>query len=192
VLPPALQVPEAFPIRPPPSNTVVETDVPMVELAMPEDAPVIELAVPGDAPVVEVVEPKEACGIEPPKPEHPAVLLDIADVAGPVGETPDVVGLTPSDPSSVAPKPIPVCGTGAAGPMPSGEVMPSGDGAEGEPAAAEPGCANAELVPRKAVTITGMNKSRILGFPFSSCWNRNLGQAAIETRAVKLNRAFGF
>ena len=59
-------------------------------------------------------------------PVHVAVLLL---VGGLTGEVPEVVGLTPVDPSSVVPSGIPVGGTGAAGPMPSGEVIPSGDGA---------------------------------------------------------------
>jgi hypothetical protein len=40
------------------------------------------------------------------------------------GAAPDVVGLTPGVASSVAPRGIPVCPTGALG-MPSGDVMPS-------------------------------------------------------------------
>jgi hypothetical protein len=59
-------------------------------------------------------------------PVHVAVLLL---VGGLTGEAPDVVGLTPADPSSVVPSGRPVGGTGAPGPMPSGEVIPSGDGA---------------------------------------------------------------
>ena len=41
------------------------------------------------------------------------------------GDAPDVVGLTPGVASSVAPRGIPVCPTGAFG-IPSGDVMPSG------------------------------------------------------------------
>ncbi len=48
-------------------------------------------------------------------------------VDGIAGDVPDVIGLTPIDPSSVVPSGIPVRGTGAAGPPPSGEVIPSGD-----------------------------------------------------------------
>jgi hypothetical protein len=48
-------------------------------------------------------------------------------VAEVIGDTPDVVGLTPSDPISLLPRGIPVGGTAGAGPMPRGEVMPSGD-----------------------------------------------------------------
>lgn len=58
-------------------------------------------------------------------PMHVAMVLVVDGVAG---EVPDTVGLMPVDPSSVVPSGIPVPGTGAAGPMPSGEVMPSGEG----------------------------------------------------------------
>jgi hypothetical protein len=59
-------------------------------------------------------------------PRQVAMLLVGGGIAG---DVPDVAGLTPIDPSSVVPSGIPVRGTGAAGPMPSGEVIPSGDGA---------------------------------------------------------------
>ena len=59
-------------------------------------------------------------------PIQVAMLLVVDGMAG---DVPDVIGLTPIDPSSVVPSGIPVRGTGAAGPMPSGEVIPSGDGA---------------------------------------------------------------
>ena len=65
-------------------------------------------------------------------------------VAGPSGDTPDVIGLTPGDPSSVAPRGIPVGATGEEGPMPSGDVIPSG----GRPF--PPICAEAEPPPNDA------------------------------------------
>jgi len=47
--------------------------------------------------------------------------------AAPNGDVPDVIGLTPGVESSVAPIGIPVRGTAGAGPIPSGDVIPSGD-----------------------------------------------------------------
>jgi hypothetical protein len=109
----AAHVPDAFPTRPPPSKTEFEPDVLALDVPVLEDIPVVELSVPdGD--------PKDASGIEAPTPEH-GVL-----VANPIGDVPDVVGLTPGDASSVAPKGMPVGATGEPGPMPSGDVMPSG------------------------------------------------------------------
>ena len=157
-------------MMPPPSKTAVEPEVAAVELPVPEDAPVIEppapekvpiveFAVTDGVPVVELDEPKDACGSEPPKPEHDAVLPDNAAAAGPTGETPDVVGLMPREPSSVAPRPIPVGATGAPAPMPSGEVMPRGEGAGAPPTP----CANAELQPKRAVAIVAISK-RVIAY----------------------------
>jgi hypothetical protein len=191
LLPPvAPQVPEAFPTRPPPSKAVVEPvleDVADWEVPAPEDIPDCEVPVPEepavaeDVPAVEVDEPKEAWGIEPPNPKHGAVLLNNPPVEGPAGETPDVAGLTPGDPSSVAPMPSPVGGTGEPGPMPSGEVAPSGEGADGEPAAAEPVCANTGLELKRAATIARINKRIIVGCPFSSYRNLVLGLQRART-----------
>jgi hypothetical protein len=98
----AAHVPDAVPAIPPPSKMVVEPDVP------PEDE-VVELPIPGDA-------------WESEPPEH------IVLVPGPKGDVPDVMGLIPGDASSMAPSGIPVGATGEPGPMPSGDVMPRGDG----------------------------------------------------------------
>jgi hypothetical protein len=96
----AAQVPDALAVIPPPSKSAV-LDSPGIELAMPADAPVIALPMAADAA-------DEA-------PAHGAPIK---------GAAPDVVGLTPGVASSVAPRGIPVCPTGALG-MPSGDVMPS-------------------------------------------------------------------
>lgn len=104
------QVPDALPSSPPPSKTVLDADVPAAAEPMPEDA-VVELPIPG-----------EACEGKPPA--HVAVT----PVAEPRGDTPDAIGLTPGDASSVAPSGIPVGATGEPGPTPSGDVIPSGDG----------------------------------------------------------------
>jgi hypothetical protein len=70
--------------------------------------------------------------------------------AAPNGDVPDVIGLTPGVESSVAPMGIPVRGTAGAGPIPSGDVIPSGDPDGPIP----PICADAEpLVSKTAVNI---------------------------------------
>ena len=123
VLPAGAQVPDAVPVLPPPSKTVVNPVEGVLELVV-EDVPVIGA-------------PKEASGIEPPKPEQTAMSL----VERPVGVAP---GDVPDGTSSVAPRGIPVGETGAAAPTPSGDVMPSGEGPGAPPivltwATAEPG-----------------------------------------------------
>jgi hypothetical protein len=101
------QVPEAVPATPPPSNSGLEPDIPADEVELLEE-------VTDKFPAIELM------------PAHVAVLLL---VAGARGDVPEVVGLTPADPNSVVPSGIPVRGTAEAGPIPSGEVMPSGEGA---------------------------------------------------------------
>ena len=67
--------------------------------------------------------------------------------AAPNGDVPEVIGLTPRVESSVAPMGIPVRGTAGAGPIPSGEVIPSGDPDGPIP----PICADTEPLARKTV-----------------------------------------
>ena len=131
----AAQVPDAVPPRPPPSKIVVEPDVP--GFAMPVELP------------------------SAPAPEHAVA----PPIAGTTGDAPDVIGLTPGDASSVAPSGIPVGATGAAGPMPSGDVMPSGDGPGdvGSP----PIWADAEPEPNNAAVIATINRRVIRGFSSS-------------------------
>jgi hypothetical protein len=144
------QMPDAVPAMPPPSNTVVDTEVPAVEVPMPDDIPVIEpvieLPVPDDVPMVELpMVLTDDCAIEPPEPLHAGRV--------PVVATVDVTGgLMPGDPSCVAPRGMLVGGTGDPGPMPSGDVMPSGEG----PGAIPPTCAKAEpqLNRTAAVVVT--------------------------------------
>ena len=101
--PMAAQVPEAVPTMPPPSKSE-----PGAALGMPVLDPPLKLPA-GELIAVHVV------------------LLLLVD--GVSGEVTELVGLTPADWSSVAPSGTPAGGTGEAGPMPSGEVIPSGDGA---------------------------------------------------------------
>jgi hypothetical protein len=132
LLPVAVQVPDAVPAMPPPSK---------VDIPVPVDVPAIEVPVPD---------------VAPPMPEH-VVLLAVS----PTGDVPDVAGLTPSDVSPVAPMGIPVGGTAEAGPMPSGDVMPSGDAPGDVPI--PPTCAAAEPQLRTAATIATIKKRFIAG-----------------------------
>jgi hypothetical protein len=104
-------VPEAVPTLPPPSNVMDDAGVPAVDIPVLTAVPVIELA-PERLPAGELM----------------PVQVVVLGAAGPTGKTPDVIGLTPGELNSVAPRGIPVPGTAGAGPMPSGEVMPSGAG----------------------------------------------------------------
>jgi hypothetical protein len=54
------QVPDAVPVVPPPSNTDGDTEVPSVEVSVPDDVPAIGFPVPYDVSVVELVMPKDA------------------------------------------------------------------------------------------------------------------------------------
>jgi hypothetical protein len=147
------QVPDAVPVVPPPSNTDVNADTPAVD--GPDKSAV-------DVAVVALLEPKEVCGIEPPIPEHGKKLP-----VGTIGEAPDVVGLTPGVASSVAPKGMPVGATGEPGPMPSGDVMASGEG-PGDP----PTCAKAGLPLTSAASIAAINTRSIWSFPWTAASRR--------------------
>ena len=103
-------VPEADPATPAPSNSGVGADVPDVA------------AVVGDIPLTAVLAPDEHV---------------VEAVIAPNGVGPAAVGLTPGVASSVAPSGIPVAPTAAAGPIPSGEVIPR----EGVVVAPTPTCA---------------------------------------------------
>jgi hypothetical protein len=107
----APQAPGALAAIPPPSKGA-EPDAPGTEPPMPADAPVTGVPMLGGVPVIEL--PMAANG-----------GADETHVAPSIGEAPDVVGLTPGVASSVAPRGIPVCPTGAFG-IPSGDVRPSG------------------------------------------------------------------
>jgi hypothetical protein len=113
------QVPCALAVMPPPSNAALP-DSPGVALAMP--AVLVEPAIPANASViglVVVVElPRAADAGEAPAHGAPSK-----------GAAPEVVGLTPGVASSVAPRGIPVCPTGALG-TPSGDVMPKAGSGE--------------------------------------------------------------
>jgi hypothetical protein len=67
----------------------------------------------------------------------------------PRADVPAAVGLTPGVAISVAPSGIPVTPTVAPGPIPSGELMPSGTGAPVPTVT----CAHAVLQPRRTDTV---------------------------------------
>jgi hypothetical protein len=124
-------VPDAVPAIPAPSNSGVGAEVPDI-------APVAEDS-PGSEPAASLVGfpmPEAAVCIAPMVLEH---TEGVVIVIAPEAEEPDVIGLTPGVASSVAPSGRPVAPTGAAAPIPSGELTPSG----GVTAAPMPTCANA-------------------------------------------------
>jgi hypothetical protein len=130
-----MQVPDAFPIVPPPSKRADEPGIPVADMPLLDEIPGIEPPMPDDT-----------CGSEPPMLEHVVMLPG----AAPNGDVPDVIGLTPGVESSVAPMGIPVRATAGAGPIPSGDVIPSGDPDGPIP----PICADTEpLASRTAVNI---------------------------------------
>jgi hypothetical protein len=132
-------VPDAVPAMPAPSNTDVDAEPPAAEVPEPTELPAIELPMPDDVPVSEGAAPNDTSGIEPPMPPHVALV----PVVGAIGDTPDVSGLTPGDPSSVAPRGMRAGGTGEPEPIPSGDVTPSG-GSTGVV------CAKPELQPKRS------------------------------------------
>jgi hypothetical protein len=132
-------VPDAVPTLPPPSNVVEDAAVPAVDIPVPTELPVIEL-VPDRLPTSELT---------------PAQVVVLSG-AEPSGDTPEVIGLTPGEFSSVAPRGIPVPATAGAGPMPSGEVMPSGEGTLPEI------CAKAEPQLSKIVAVAIIAKRVML------------------------------
>jgi hypothetical protein len=152
------QVPDAVPAVLPPSK--VELDVPALDVPMPDVVPMLELAAP-----------KDACGIEPPMPLH-VVRGDVADG----------IGLTPSAGTSVVPRRRPVGGTAEPGPMPSGDVMPSGEDPGEMPI--PPTCAKAEPQPNRAAAMVAITKRVIIGSPRLTHWNSS--RAARRTNPTKV------
>ena len=118
-------------LRPPPPSSVEPSGIPTGRTVEP--GPIVE-AIGGDAVADAAQAPGALAAIPPPSksgaPDIPVTAAEAdvgeapAHVAPIMGAAPDVVGLTPGVASSVAPRGIPVCPTGALG-MPSGDVMPS-------------------------------------------------------------------
>jgi hypothetical protein len=131
------QVPEAVPPMPPPSNSAV---------AVPGVPAIGELPMPVEAPADEV-------------PQVEPVLA-----AGPMGEVPEINGLTAGAASSVAPMGVPVRPTGEPGPKPSGDVMPSGGA--GEMLIPLP-CASAAPLPRRTAARTAAASRVIIDEPLA-------------------------
>jgi hypothetical protein len=122
----AAQVSDAVAVIPPPSKSAV-LDSAGTEFPMPAGAPAIEPPGPAEAPVIGLPITVDAVVAE--FPMAAAAAETPAQVAPSKGAAPDVVGLTPGVASSVAPRGIPVCPTGALG-MPSGDIMPSAGSGE--------------------------------------------------------------
>jgi hypothetical protein len=141
----AAQVSDAVAVIPPPSKSAV-LDSPTTELPMPADAPAVEPPRPAEAPVIGLPITVDAVVVEFPMAAGAGETP--AHVAPSKGAAPDVVGLTPGVASSVAPKGIPVCPTGALG-MPSGDVMPSAGSGETFMRA----CAWAEPQPKRTAAV---------------------------------------
>jgi hypothetical protein len=102
-----------------------------------------------------------------PPPSKSAVEPDVPDVKLCIPEH-VAVGLTPGDTSSVAPRGVPAGATGELGPMPSGDVMPSGDGSGEMPM--PPTCAKAGLQTMSVAVIATINERVSVGFfPLRRC-----------------------
>jgi hypothetical protein len=82
-------------------------------------------------------------------------------VIAPIGDAPDVIGLTPGDASSVAPMGMRAGATGEPGPMPSGDLMPRGE-APGE-MLIPPTCAKAEPQPNTTAAMVAIIKRVTVG-----------------------------
>lgn len=96
--------------------------------------------------------PNDDCAIEPPMPAHAGlvtVVVDASDV---------IIGLVPAPPIPVAPRGMRVGGTGAAGPIPSGDVMPSGET-----------CAKAEPHPKSTAAMAAITRRVIVGSLYIRC-----------------------
>jgi hypothetical protein len=150
---PARPTDDAEPIPPPDeADAGPAKELLPVKPQAPDAVPVIPPPSNGDVGV-DVPAPEDVPGIEPPTPEHVVML--------PVGDAPDVIGLTPGDASSVAPKGRLVGATGEPGPMPSGDVMPRGE-APGE-MLIPPICAKAEPQPKRTAAVIAIIKRVIVG-----------------------------
>jgi hypothetical protein len=138
------QVPDAVPAVLPPSNSKLELGVPAPDVPIPDVVP-------------ELGTPKDACGSELPIPPHDVRLCVVAAS----GDVPDVSGLTPTVGTSVVPSLRPAGGTGAAGPMPSGDVMPSGEDPDIVPV--PPTCAKAKPELKRTAAMATVTKRVIIG-----------------------------
>lgn len=133
-------VPDAVPAIPVPSNSGVGAEVPDIA-PVAEDSPGSELG----APLAELPVPVAVVCIAPMVLEQAEGVVNVIAVEA---EELDVIGLTPGVGSSVAPSGTPVTPTGAAAPIPNGDVMPSGGVTTPMPT-----CANAASTSHHAQTI---------------------------------------
>jgi hypothetical protein len=169
-------------LKPPPPSSVEPSGIPTRPTPDTEPIPVGDEAdAVGDptGPLAMAGQVPDAVPAMPPPSKTVLELAELAEsalaeqkvarpLAGSSGVTPDVIGLTPGDASSVAPSGMPVGATGALGPMPSGDVMPSGEGA------IPPICAEAGAEPSNAAAIATTTIG-ILGVLMRAPFRRGFG-----------------
>jgi len=112
------QGPDGLAVVPPPATPAPMPPPPeLAPMPPPSNAALLE------APVTALVTAAEVAAADNAPPHA-------TPVKGSSGDAPDRIGLAPGVASSVAPRGIRVGPTGAAGPMPSGDVMPKGNPGE--------------------------------------------------------------
>jgi hypothetical protein len=111
------QGPDGFAVVPPPAALAPIPPAALAPMPPPSNAALFA------APVAALVTAAEVAAAD-------NALPHATPVRGSSGDAPDRIGLAPGVASSVAPRGIRVGPTGAAGPMPSGEVMPKGNPGE--------------------------------------------------------------
>jgi hypothetical protein len=112
------QGPDALAVVPPPA-----TPAPMPPPPVLAPIPPPSNAAPLEVPVAALVTAAEVAAADNPLPHA-------TPAKGSSGDAPDRIGLAPGVANSVAPRGIRVGPTGAAGPMPSGDVTPKGNPGE--------------------------------------------------------------
>jgi hypothetical protein len=182
-------------LKPPAPSSVEPSGIPTRPTVDAEPIPIgdeADAAGDPDGPLTMAAQVPEAVPAIPPpsktvlEPEVPAAPwaseppahVAVAPVAGPSGDAPDDIGLTPGDASSVAPSGMPVGATGEPGPMPSGDVMPSGDGP------LPPICAEAGPAPNNAVAIT----ATVIRLSIDSTLPSKIRRTALRRPAIGLRR----
>jgi hypothetical protein len=155
---PSCVAPIGFPVRPtsPPEAIPPSEKEALLPLARPDAHPPDEGALPDTA--IPPLPPPSKSGVEPDAPE---VELPIA-----VQSVPDGSGLMPVDPSSAAPKGIPLVPTAEADPMaPRGEVWPMPRPASNV-ALIPAVCATAALPPSSAASVATISACLMPGSRF--------------------------
>jgi hypothetical protein len=168
-LTPALPIstePNGIPVRGRPPGDV--GDVVALVLELVPQAPDIA-ALPGsDVPVP--VPPPSKVVLEPDIPDDGLPMTKHVVPFPVIPIVPAGAPLSPGDASSVAPMGIPAGGTGEPGAMPSGEVMPSGEGT-GAPV---PIWEKAAPQPKSTVAIAAIKVRIIAGCSLIASWNSSV------------------